>query len=115
VEIFAREGQPLPLERQLSCTKSFNSGVFDEPSLLAQLSLGTGCTTGLIFYKEITMRNFKNLFVLMLLLGSLTGLQACDSNDGPLEDAGEAIDDAADDVGDAVEEACEDATDSNCD
>lgn len=61
------------------------------------------------------MKNFKNLFVLMLLMGSLGGLQACDDNDGPLEDAGEAIDDAADDVGDAIEEACEDATDSNCD
>jgi hypothetical protein len=60
------------------------------------------------------MKNVKNLFVLMLLMGSLPGIQACDSNDGPLENAGEAIDDAADDAGDAIEEACEDVTDSNC-
>ena len=60
------------------------------------------------------MKNFKNLFILMLLMGSLPALHACD-NDGPLENAGEAVDDAADDVGDAVEEVCEDATDSNCD
>jgi len=61
------------------------------------------------------MKNFKNIFVLMLLLGGLPALQSCDNNDGPLENAGEAIDDAADDLGDTLEEACEDATDSNCD
>jgi len=61
------------------------------------------------------MKNLQNVFALMLLLSSLSVLQACDNNDGPLEEAGETIDEAADDVGDAVEEACEDATDSNCD
>ena len=64
---------------------------------------------------KIAIKNAKNIFALMFLLSSLSVLQACDDNDGPLEEAGEAIDDAADDVGDAIEEACEDATDSNCD
>ncbi|MES2625061.1 MAG: hypothetical protein V4628_07275 [Pseudomonadota bacterium] len=51
------------------------------------------------------MKNFKNTFALLLLMGSLAGLQACDDNDGPLEEAAEEVDEAADDVGDAIEDA----------
>jgi hypothetical protein len=61
------------------------------------------------------MLTIRKLFFSMFILGSLFGLQACDTNEGPLEEAGEELDDAADDVGDALEEACEDVTDSNCD
>jgi len=51
----------------------------------------------------------------------LTGILAagCD-NDGPMENAGEAIDEAATDIGNAAEDACEDvkegagAEDTNC-
>ncbi|MEQ8207433.1 MAG: hypothetical protein RIA65_14770 [Woeseia sp.] len=51
----------------------------------------------------------------------LTGILAagCD-NDGPMENAGEAIDEAATDIGNATEDACEDikegagAEDTNC-
>ena len=51
------------------------------------------------------MKNFKNIFAFTLLLGSLAGLQACDKNEGPLEEAGETIDEAADDAGRAIEDA----------
>ncbi len=61
------------------------------------------------------MLTIRKMFFFMFLLGGMFSLQACDNNDGPLEELGEDIDDAADDVGDAIEEACEDATDSNCD
>lgn len=51
----------------------------------------------------------------------LTGILAagCD-NDGPMENAGEAIDEAATDIGNAAEDACEDvkegagAADTDC-
>jgi hypothetical protein len=61
------------------------------------------------------MQSIRKLFFFMFLLTGMVSLQACDSNDGPLEDAAENVDDAIDDAGDAIEEACEDATDSNCD
>ncbi|ANO52706.1 hypothetical protein [Woeseia oceani] len=53
----------------------------------------------------------------LLLAGILAA--GCD-NDGPMENAGEAIDDAATDVANATEDACEDikegagAADTNC-
>lgn len=41
----------------------------------------------------------------MLALGLIAApLAACDSDDGPLEEAGEELDDAAEDVEDAVED-----------
>ncbi len=36
-------------------------------------------------------------------------LAACDSNDGPLERAGERVDKAATDIGNAIEDKCEEA------
>ena len=54
---------------------------------------------------KIAMKNFKNVFALMLLLSSLAALQACEDNDGPLENAAEEIEDAAEDAGDAIEDA----------
>jgi hypothetical protein len=54
----------------------------------------------------------------LLLLAIVAGFatSGCDSNDGPAEEMGEALDDtgediqeAAEDAGNAVEDACEDA------
>jgi hypothetical protein len=57
----------------------------------------------------------------LLLLAIVTGvggfgIAGCDSNDGPAEEMGQALDetgedvqDAAEDAGNAVEDACEDA------
>lgn len=36
-------------------------------------------------------------------------LAACDSNDGPLERAGERVDKVATDIGNAIEDKCEEA------
>jgi hypothetical protein len=38
-----------------------------------------------------------------LAITPLMGLVGCDDNDGPMEEAGEAIDDAADEIEDAVD------------
>lgn len=40
-----------------------------------------------------------------LSLGALGTLAACDSNDGPMEEAGEQIDNAVDETADAMEDA----------
>ena len=40
----------------------------------------------------------------MLALGSATGFVACDSDDGPVEEMGEAVDDAAEEIEDAVDQ-----------
>ena len=58
--------------------------------------------------------NVQKLFLLSLIFTGALGLQACEQ-EGPLENAGETIDEPAEDAGDALEEACEDVTDSNCD
>ena len=55
--------------------------------------------------KKIT-HVFKNIGILVVLLFAIT---ACDSNDGPLEKAGQSVDNAATDMGNKVEDACEDA------
>lgn len=54
--------------------------------------------------------------LLLLAIIAAFGTSGCDSNDGPAEEMGEALDDtgdnvedAADDAGDAIEDACEDA------
>ena len=46
-----------------------------------------------------------SVVTLALLFGASLSLAACDNNDGPMEEAGEAMDDAADDMGDAIEDA----------
>lgn len=48
---------------------------------------------------------------ILLAVVLTTGLAACD-NEGPMERAGEQIDEAGTDIGNAVEDACEDAKDS---
>jgi len=55
-----------------------------------------------------------------LMTALLFVISACDSNDGPLEKAGQSIDKAATDAGNKIEDTCEDAKkglnakDSNC-
>jgi len=47
----------------------------------------------------------KPLLALLFAMGAVgtSALAACDSNDGPLEEAGEDMDEAADDVEDSVD------------
>lgn len=47
----------------------------------------------------------KSLLALLFAMGAAgtTTLAACDSNDGPIEEAGEELDEAADDVEDSVD------------
>jgi tRNA A37 threonylcarbamoyltransferase TsaD len=47
------------------------------------------------------MNKLKSSLVWLLLAGGVGALTACE--EGPLEEAGEEIDDAADDVGDALD------------
>jgi hypothetical protein len=61
------------------------------------------------------MQTLRKMSFFMFLLAGMFSLQACDNDNGPLEEAGENIDEAVEDAGEAIEEACEDATDSNCD
>jgi hypothetical protein len=49
--------------------------------------------------------NIRKLFFFMALLTGMFSLQACDTNEGPLEEAGEEIDDAVDDIGDEIDDA----------
>ena len=55
-----------------------------------------------------------------ILAVMLFAIAACDSNDGPLEKAGQSIDQTATDMGNKIEDACEEmkkgvnAQDSNC-
>lgn len=53
----------------------------------------------------------KKLCVATLTLTAALALAACEQQ-GPLEEAGETLDEAAEDVGNAVEDACEDAKDA---
>jgi hypothetical protein len=46
-------------------------------------------------------KTVKTSLVWLLLAGGIGGLAACD--EGPLEEAGEEIDDAVDDAGDALD------------
>ena len=50
------------------------------------------------------MTNFRKLFFFMALLTGMFSLQACD-DDGPLEEAGEEIDDAVEDIADDIDDA----------
>ena len=49
------------------------------------------------------MHTLRKLSMFLVLLGGLASLQAC--NDGPLEDAGEEIDEAIEDTADSIEDA----------
>jgi hypothetical protein len=51
------------------------------------------------------MTNIRKLFFFMAMLTGMFALQGCDANEGPLEEAGEEIDDAVDDIGDEIDDA----------
>lgn len=53
----------------------------------------------------------RKLYILMLMMAGLFTLQACDTNEGPLEEAGEEIDQAADRAADNIEDASDDLED----
>jgi len=55
--------------------------------------------------EEHVMLNIRKLFFFMALLTGMYALQGCDANEGPLEEAGEEIDDAVDDIGDEIDDA----------
>ncbi|BFM21711.1 hypothetical protein [Gilvimarinus japonicus] len=68
------------------------------------------------------MKAIKQLLLMMMIT---VPLMACDTNDGPVEEMGESMDnaaeetkdamgDAADDVGDGMEDACEEVSGENC-
>jgi len=66
-----------------------------------------------IFDKESTdPKKLIRLAALAAMTTPILALAACDSNSGPAEEAGEALDDAADDVGDAVDDAADDLDDA---
>ncbi|MEX2123634.1 MAG: hypothetical protein WD795_07045 [Woeseia sp.] len=58
--------------------------------------------------------------LLLVAIVAAFGVSGCDSNDGPAEEMGEALDDTGEDVQDAVEDTCEDvkegvdAEDTDC-
>lgn len=45
----------------------------------------------------------KSLVALLVAMGAIGGVAACEDNDGPMEEAGEELDEAADDVEDSVD------------
>ncbi|MDY6983177.1 MAG: hypothetical protein SV422_08820 [Pseudomonadota bacterium] len=47
----------------------------------------------------------RKLYILMLMMFGMFTLQACDANDGPLEETAEEVDDFADDVADDLDDA----------
>lgn len=52
------------------------------------------------------------LAVLLAVFGATSFLVGCDSNDGPVEKAGERLDDAYKDTKDGVKDAADDAGDA---
>lgn len=44
----------------------------------------------------------KTLIALLISFGALGAVAACDANEGPMEEAGEEIDDAVDEIDDAT-------------
>ncbi|MEM1088072.1 MAG: hypothetical protein AAGH90_10105 [Pseudomonadota bacterium] len=46
----------------------------------------------------------KTFAALFFSLGALGAVSACDSNDGPLEEAGEELDEAGEDLEDAADD-----------
>ena len=59
----------------------------------------------LIIERFCVMTILRKMCFFMLLLTGLFGLQACDTNDGPLEEAGEAIDEAGEEIADEIDDA----------
>lgn len=57
-------------------------------------------------------KNLLRLAALAAMTTPLLTLAACDTNSGPAEEAGEAVDDAADDVGDAIDDAADEVDDA---
>lgn len=55
--------------------------------------------------------NYLKSALLVSLLASMMALSACEQ-DGPMEQAGEKIDNTADKAGDALNDAADDASDS---
>ncbi len=49
-----------------------------------------------------------NLTIAAIMATMLFAITACDSNDGPLEKAGQSMDKAATDLGNKIEDTCED-------
>lgn len=45
----------------------------------------------------------KSLVAILVAMGAIGGVAACEDNDGPAEEAGEELDEAADDVEDSVD------------
>lgn len=95
-------GFVLPLVRDLQHYRS-NAGYirtrthFKETTEMIDSSTGT---------KRVTL-------LLAALLGLATvGLAACDSSDGPMEQAGEQVDDAVEEAGDAAEDARDEVEDA---
>lgn len=58
------------------------------------------------------MKTLEKFFLIALTCIGLVTLQACDTNEGPLEETGENIDNAVDDAGDAIDDAADDAEDA---
>lgn len=56
------------------------------------------------------MKKIKNLLLIFVMAAGF--LVACDSNDGPVEEAGEKIDNVGEDISDGAEDAAEDVEDT---
>lgn len=54
----------------------------------------------------------KYLNILLIALLASVTLVACDSNEGPMEEAGENVDQSVDDVQDATEDATDEVQDT---
>lgn len=53
---------------------------------------------------------YLNIFIIAIL--ATLSLTACDTNEGPVEEAGESIDQSIEDAGDATEDTADDVEDS---
>lgn len=61
---------------------------------------------------SLDVKNLLRLAAFAAMTTPVLALTACDTNSGPAEEAGEALDDAADDVGDAIDDAADDIDDA---
>ena len=57
-------------------------------------------------------KDILRLAALLAMTTPVLAMTACDTNDGAVEEAGEAVDDAADDVGDAIDDAVDEVDDA---
>lgn len=72
-----------------------------------------GHTMKPISRKAFDLKNLLGLAAFSLFaITPMIALTGCDTNDGPAEEAGEALDDAADDVGDALDDASDEVDDA---